>query len=82
MLKYKRLKIYRIMKYIYIYIYILHVKVLKTFLGKSDFCGMTEMSGAFDKTEIDGNTIILTIGEENGKKVYVYWWRYDLLFSN
>ena len=44
---------------------ILRVKPLKPFLGKSDFCGMTEMSGAFDKTEFDGNTILL---KRSGKK--------------
>ena len=33
---------------------ILRVKPLKILLGKSNFCGMTEMSGAFDKTEFDG----------------------------
>ena len=35
---------------------ILRVKLWKIFLGKSEFCGMTEMSGAFDKTEFDGKT--------------------------
>ena len=43
---------------------------------------MTKMSRAFDNTEIDGNNFLLEIGEGNGKKLYVDWWRYDLLFSN
>ena len=47
---------------------VLCVKALKTFLGKSEFCGMAEMSGAFDKTEFDGNAVLLKISEENGKK--------------
>ena len=51
---------------------ILRVKPLKTFLGKSECCRMTEMSGAFDKTEFDGNNILLKISEENGKKRYMY----------
>ena len=50
---------------------ILRVRPLKTFLGKKDFCGMTEMSRAFDKTEVDGNNILIEIGERNGKKSYM-----------
>ena len=30
------------------------------------------MSGAFDKSVFDGNTILLKISEENGKHRYVY----------
>ena len=48
---------------------LLRVRPFKTFLSKIDFCGMTEMSRAFDKTEIDGNNILIEIGEGNGKKV-------------
>ena len=33
---------------------------------------MTEFSGAKDKKVIDGNTILLKIGEENKKHRYVY----------
>ena len=33
---------------------------------------MTKMSGAFDKTEFDGNNILLKISEEYGKQRYVY----------
>ena len=33
---------------------------------------MTMFSGAFDKEVFDGNTILLKIGEENGKHKYVY----------
>ena len=47
---------------------ILRVKPLTAFLGKSEFCGMTEMSGAFGKTKFDGITILLEISEENGKR--------------
>ena len=47
---------------------ILPVKPLNTFLGKSEFCGMTELSLAFDKTEVDENTFLLEIGEKNGRK--------------
>ena len=38
-------------------------------MGKIEFCGMTQMSLAFDKTEFDGNTILLEIGGKDGKKV-------------
>ena len=33
---------------------ILRVKPLKLLSDKSNFCGITERSGAFDKTEFDG----------------------------
>ena len=45
---------------------------METFLGKSQSCRMTAISGAFDKSEFDGNTILLKVGEENGKYKYVY----------
>ena len=60
----------------------LRVKPLKSFLVKNDICRMTQMSGAFDKSEFEGNTTLLGINEENGKKLCIYWWRYDLLLSN
>ena len=44
----------------------------KLFLGKSQSCSMTALSGAFDKGCIDGNTILLKVGIENGKYKYVY----------
>ena len=47
---------------------ILRVKPLKAFFGKSNFCRTTQSSGAFDKTDFDGNTILLEISDENGKK--------------
>ena len=47
---------------------VLPVQPLNTFLGKSEVCRMTELSRAFDKTEVDGNTILLEISEKNGKK--------------
>ena len=48
---------------------IIRVRPFKTFLGKSEFCGMTEMSRALGKTEIVENKILLEIEEGNGKKV-------------
>ena len=48
------------------------VNPMKSFLGKSQSCTMTALSGAFDKVCFDGNTILLKIGIENGKKEYIY----------
>ena len=48
------------------------VNPMKTFLGKSQRCSMTALSGAFDKGCFDGNTILLKVGVENGKNKYVY----------
>ena len=48
------------------------VKPMETFLGKSQSCNMTALSGAFDKACFDGNTILLKVGLENGKHKYVY----------
>ena len=48
------------------------VNSMETFLGKSQLCDMTEFSGARDKEVIDGNTILLKIGEENNKHRYIY----------
>ena len=45
---------------------------MKSFLGKSQRCSMTALSGAFDKSCFDGNTILLKVGIENGKNKYVY----------
>ena len=45
---------------------------MKTFIGKSQLCNMTEFSGARDKEVFDGNTILLEIGKENIKHKYVY----------
>ena len=47
------------------------VKPSKIFLGKSESCLMTAMSGAFDKLVFDGNTILLKISEENIKHRYI-----------
>ena len=47
-------------------------KTMIIFLGKSQICKMTMFSGAFDKKEFDGNTILLEISEENEKHKYVY----------
>ena len=43
------------------------VKPLEKFLGKSEFCILTAMSGAFD-----GSTILLEINEKNDKHRYLY----------
>ena len=44
---------------------------MKIFLGKSQSCTMTALSGAFDKGCFDGNTILLKVCIENGKIRYV-----------
>ena len=48
------------------------VNPMKTFLGKSQRCNMTALSGAFDKGCFDGNTILRKVGIENGKNKCVY----------
>ena len=48
------------------------INPMKSFLGKSQRCSMTALSGAFDKTCFDGNTILLKVGIENGKNKYLY----------
>ena len=48
------------------------INPIETFLGKSQSCSMTAVSGAFDKYCFDGNTILLEVGIENGKNKYVY----------
>ena len=35
------------------------VKPLETFIGKNESCLMTALSGAFEKSAFDGNTILL-----------------------
>ena len=45
---------------------------MRTFLGKSQVCTMTMFSGALNESVFDGNTILLQIGEENGRHKYVY----------
>ena len=45
---------------------------MKIFLGKSQVCDMTMMSGAFDKEIYDGNTILLKISEKNDRIRYVH----------
>ena len=44
------------------------VNPMETFLGKSQSCSITALSGAFNKDCFDGNTILLRLGVENGKK--------------
>ena len=48
------------------------VKPLENFLGKSQVCDMTMMSGAFDKSVFDGKSILLKIIKENARHRYVY----------
>ena len=48
------------------------VNPMETFLGKSQSCTMKALSGAFDKSCFDGNTILLKVDIENGKNKYVY----------
>ena len=48
------------------------INPMKSFLGKSQRCSMTILSGAFDKSCFDGNTILFKVGIENGKNKYVY----------
>ena len=44
---------------------------IETFLGKSQFCIRTALSGAFNKACFDGKTILLKVCIENGKHKYV-----------
>ena len=48
------------------------INPMKSFSGKSQRCSMTALSGAFDKSCFDGNTILLKVAIENGKNKYVY----------
>ena len=48
------------------------VNPMETFLGKSQLCDMTEVSGAGDKKAFDENTILLKVSEENNKHSYVF----------
>ena len=45
---------------------------METFLGKSESCMMTALSGAFNKSVFDGNTSLLKIIEENDKYRNLY----------
>ena len=51
---------------------IYEVNPIRSFIGKSQLCDMTEFSGAEDKEVFDGNTILLEIGKENNKHRYTY----------
>ena len=51
---------------------IYEVNPMQTFIGKSQLCNMTEFSGAEDKEVFNGKTILLEIGKENNKHIYVY----------
>ena len=48
------------------------VNPFESFIGKSQLCDMTELSGSEDRKVFDGNTILLSIGFENNKYKYVY----------
>ena len=48
------------------------VKPFEKLLCKSQICDMTLMSGAFDKSVFDGNTVLLKIREQNDKHGYLY----------
>ena len=52
--------------------FICEVNPMETFVGKSQFCNMTDLSRAEDKEVFNGNTILLKIAEENNKDRYVY----------
>ena len=45
---------------------------METFLGKSEVCDMTLMSGAFDKSVFDGKSILLNINEGYGRHRYLF----------
>ena len=45
---------------------------MELFVGKSQSCMMTAISGAFDKSVFNGKTILLKISEETDKHRYVY----------
>ena len=46
---------------------------MEIFLGKSEPCLMTAISGSFNKKVFDGNTILLEISEENDKHRYLFF---------
>ena len=50
------------------------IKPIETLLGEYQICDMTKLSGAFDKSVFDGNTIILKRSEDYGRHRYIYWW--------
>ena len=52
--------------------FIYTVNPIETFLGKSQSCNMTALSGAFDKECFIGNTILFKVSIENRKNKYVY----------
>ena len=48
------------------------VNPMENFIGKSEYCNVTEFSGAWDKKVFNGNKILLKVSEENNKNRYVY----------
>ena len=51
---------------------IYEVNPMETFIGRSQLCNMTKLSGSEDKELFNGNTILLRIGIEINKHRYVY----------
>ena len=51
---------------------IYEVNPMETFIGRSQLCNMTKLSGSEDKELFNGNTILLRIGIENNKHKYIY----------
>ena len=51
---------------------ILNTKSIKTFIGESQSCDMTALSGAFDRNVFDGNTVLLKMKEECNRHRYVH----------
>ena len=48
-------------------------KPLEIILGKGEICDMTLMSGALDKSVLDGNTNLFKISEECRRHRYVFF---------
>ena len=51
---------------------IYNIHPLEVFVGKSEVCDMTEISGARDRLVFDGKTILLRISEGNNKHKFLY----------
>ena len=51
---------------------IYNIHPLEKFVGKSEVCDLTEISGARDRLVFDGKTVLLRISEENNKHKFLY----------
>ena len=51
---------------------IYEVNPRELFLGKSQLCDITDLSGAKDKEKFNGSTNLIKIGEENNRHRYLY----------